>query len=89
MQHKLTLVGDNGKHRVNADDADARYEAALLLVRRIDADLQRGTRYYRDKSGRLLLTLGEVMDAILTDNLQVDAPRRVESARKVSAIVAA
>jgi hypothetical protein len=45
------------------------YEAALLLVRHIDATLIAGTCHYRTKSGQLLRTLDEVVNAILADNL--------------------
>ncbi|MGC8880416.1 MAG: hypothetical protein ACP5R2_14465 [Anaerolineae bacterium] len=54
------------------DDADARYAAALRLVQAIDQDLQKGTRHYYDASGKLLVSLDEVVQAILNDTLVVD-----------------
>lgn len=45
------------------------YQVALDLVARIDHDLVRRTRHYRDKSGRLLTRLDEVIRAILDDDL--------------------
>jgi hypothetical protein len=61
---------------VQVDDADARYDAALRLVQAIDRDLQKGTRHYYDVSGKLLVSLDEVVQAILNDNLLVDRPPR-------------
>jgi hypothetical protein len=49
------------------------YEAALELVQLIDAHLTNGTQHYRTKSGQLLRTLDQVVNAILADNLQIDA----------------
>lgn len=51
------------------DDRETSYRNALQLVAQIDRDIQQGTRHYRDRSGRLLLDLGEVVDAILRDEL--------------------
>ena len=45
------------------------YQTALCLVERIDDDLTRGTRHYRTKAGVLLVTLDEVINAILNDDL--------------------
>jgi hypothetical protein len=53
-------------------DADARYAAALELVRAIDEHLQERTRHYRDTQGRLLLTLDEVIHAMLTGSLMLE-----------------
>lgn len=65
----------NGRSRrsklAHGDDADARYAAALNLVRAIDRDLQKGTRHYYDTQGRLLVSLDEVIQAILKDTLVV------------------
>ncbi len=63
-----------GPTRAQAEDADARYAAALRLVQTIDRDLQKGTRHFYDATGRLLLSLDEVVQAILTDSLVVDRP---------------
>lgn len=67
--------GSTFKPRIVArkPDAQVRYEAALELVARIDEHLTRGTRHYRTKSGELLRTLDQVVNAILTDNLLLDA----------------
>lgn len=51
------------------NEQDATYYAALDLVARIDDDLTRGVRHYRTKAGRLLNSLDEVINAILSDNL--------------------
>lgn len=70
-----TLRSSNGRGRSSAtrmDDADARYAAALRLVQAIDHDLQKGTRHYYDASGKLLVSLDEVVQAILNDTLVVD-----------------
>ncbi len=50
------------------------YEAALELVQLIDMHLSNGTQHYRTKSGTLLRTLDQVVNAILSDNLRVEAP---------------
>ena len=52
-------------------EQEATYYAALELVARIDEELTRGIRHYRDKTGLLLTTLDEVVRAILDDNLLV------------------
>lgn len=46
-------------------EREATYQAALKLVARIDEDLTRSIRHYRNKSGQLLTTLDEVIRAIL------------------------
>jgi hypothetical protein len=52
-------------------EREATYQAALKLVARIDEDLTRGIRHYRNKAGSLLTTLDEVIRAILDDDLLV------------------
>jgi hypothetical protein len=52
-----------------SNEQEAAYYAALELVARIDEDLTRGVRHYRTKAGELLITLDEVIRAILDDNL--------------------
>ena len=54
-----------------AAEREAAYQASLALVARIDDDLRRGVRHYRDRAGGLLTTLDEVMRAILSDDLLV------------------
>jgi len=49
------------------------YEAALQLVALIEQHLSAGTRHYRTKSGELLRTLDQVINAILEDNLLLEA----------------
>jgi hypothetical protein len=63
-----------GSTRVQVEDADVCYAAALRLVEDIDRDLQKGTRHFYDVTGKLLLSLDEVVQAILTDSLVVDRP---------------
>lgn len=50
-------------------EQEAAYYTALKLVARIDEDLARGIRHYRDQAGRLRTQLDEVIRAILTKNL--------------------
>ncbi len=69
---QLNGNGRNGRSRGN--EADACYAAALNLVEAIDRDLQRGTRHYYSASGRLLVSLDEVIEAILNDELIIDRP---------------
>jgi hypothetical protein len=74
------LQSSNGRGRsweAQVDDADARYAAALRLVQAIDRDLQKGTRHYYDASGKLLVSLDEVVQAILNDTLVVDRSPRL------------
>ena len=52
-----------------AAEREATYHAALDLVAYIDDALTRGTHHYRNKSGRLLMTLDEVVNAILGNDL--------------------
>jgi hypothetical protein len=54
-------------------EAEATYRAALELVRTIEHNLTYGLRHYRNKAGCLLLHLDEVIDAILRDDLLLDA----------------
>ncbi|HMQ50513.1 MAG TPA: hypothetical protein PKE64_14620 [Anaerolineae bacterium] len=76
MEHSQTLNG-NGRPRVYPElvkssarnEREAAYYAALELVTRIDEELSRGIRHYRSRSGVLLTTLDEVINAILQDNL--------------------
>jgi len=71
-QPQTIPFGRNGRSRKGypqGDDPDARYAAALRLVQAIDRDLQKGTRHYYDTRGRLLSTLDEVIQAMLTDSL--------------------
>ena len=51
---------------------EATYHAALELVAQIDEDLTLGIRHYRNNDGKLLLTLDEVVRAILNDDLMLD-----------------
>ncbi len=44
-----------------------KYDLALRLVQYIDEHLDRNTAHFRDKEGRLLLTLDEVVRSILDD----------------------
>lgn len=54
------------------------YYAALKLVTRIDEDLTKGIRHYRNKAGILLTTLDEVVRAILDNDLQLDEQPETE-----------
>jgi hypothetical protein len=54
----------------SASEQGACYAAALHLVREIDAHLRVGTCHYYDTQGRLLTTLDQVVNAILTNALQ-------------------
>lgn len=50
-------------------EREVKYQTALKLVARIDEDLTRGIRHYRNKAGALLTTLDEVVRAILAEEL--------------------
>lgn len=80
--------GNGHQGRSRHDDADACYAAALSLVQAIDKDLQRGTRHYYNAAGKLLVSLDEVIQAILSDELVIDRPpakgRRQESVQWAS-----
>lgn len=54
------------------EEQEAAYEASLELVRLIDQHLAAGTQHYRTKSGTLLRTLDQVVNAILDDNLLLE-----------------
>ena len=54
------------------EEQEAAYEAALELVASIDEHLAKGTKHYRTTSGRLLRTLDEVVNAIMTNTLQTE-----------------
>jgi hypothetical protein len=54
----------------SANEGEACYAAALRLVQGIDRHLQAGTRHYYDTQGRLLTTLDQVVNAILSNTLQ-------------------
>ena len=58
------------------EDADARYAEALKLVQVIDDNLRNGTQHYYDTQGRLLRTLDEVINAMLTDSLALGKPTK-------------
>ncbi|MEM7031067.1 MAG: hypothetical protein AAF629_15985 [Chloroflexota bacterium] len=55
--------------RFPQDSEAEKYELAYSLVQHIDETLTAGTQHYRTKSGHLLRTLDEVINAILADNL--------------------
>jgi len=55
--------------RPQRGDETEKYWAALALVEHIDETLTAGTQHYRTKTGQLLRTLDEVVNAILADNL--------------------
>lgn len=48
---------------------EATYKLALKLIRRIDADLTTGRGHYRNRAGKLLRTLDEVVSALVADDL--------------------
>lgn len=73
------VVSNNGEGVTYVSEREATYQAALKLVARIDDDLTKGIRHYRNRAGVLLTTLDEVVRAILEDDLQPEAePQRVE-----------
>lgn len=49
------------------------YFAALRLVQLIDENLTRGLCHYRNRAGRLLINLDEVILAILQDDLEISS----------------
>ena len=60
-------------------ERETTYYAALELVAVIDENLRRGVFHYRNKTGRLLNTLDEVINAILIDDLQLPRPKQEET----------
>jgi len=50
-------------------EREVTYRAALELVALIDQNLSRGICHYRDRAGRLLTTLDEVVHAMLNNDL--------------------
>lgn len=50
------------------------YAASLALVAGIDEDLTSGRRHYRNRAGRLLVTLDQVIEAIVNDDLMEAEP---------------
>ncbi len=71
---KVSRNGRSGQG--HTDEADARYAAALKLVQVIDHNLRNGTQHYYNTQGRLLRTLDEVINAVLTDNLAPSKPSK-------------
>ncbi len=69
-------VSRNGRSGQAANEADARYAAALKLVQVIDHNLRNGTQHYYDTQGKLLRTLDEVINAVLSDSLASGKPAR-------------
>ena len=69
--HKATRTYPELVKNSKMTEQEATYYAALELVARIDEDLTRGVRHYRNKAGVLLNTLDEVVRAILDDNLLI------------------
>jgi hypothetical protein len=57
------------KAKIDRRGQEAAYRASLELVTRIDEDLSRGRRHYWNRSGILLTCLDEVVEAILSGNL--------------------
>lgn len=79
MEHLQSQASRNGNVRAypgvvpaTTTEREATYHAALKLVARIDEDLTRGVRHYRNKAGTLLTTLDEVVRAILENDLLHD-----------------
>lgn len=62
----------------SATEQEDAYYAALKLVARIDEDLTKGIRHYRNKAGILLTTLDEVVHAILDNDLLLDEQPETE-----------
>lgn len=81
---QLHLVNKNGRRprpelvKPIQTDQEAAYYAALELVARIDDELTRGVRHYRTTSGQLLTTLDEVINAMLTDTLELPQVQQSE-----------
>ncbi len=77
QRHRTSRVYPELVKPSRVSEKEATYYAALDLVARIDEDLTRGIRHYRNKAGLLLTTLDEVVQAILDDNLLM--PEQQES----------
>ncbi len=78
QQYKTSRVYPELVKSPKVTEQEATYYAALELVARIDEDLTRGIRHYRDKAGLLLATMDEVIRAILDDNLLVSEEQETE-----------
>jgi len=59
-------------------EREATHRAALELVALIDKNLSRGICHYRDRTGRLLTTLDEVIHAVLNNDLMSLGQAEVE-----------
>jgi hypothetical protein len=72
LTRTITMVVPAGPAPLTLDrlEADVRYVKALQLVERVDARLEQG-QHFRDSGGRLLLSLDEVIRAILDGRLEV------------------
>lgn len=62
------------KSPIKGQDREVAYQLALLLVAIIEEDLSRETRHYRTKTGQLLTTLDQVIQAALDNNLLITVP---------------
>lgn len=89
MEHSQAQSFSRNHHRTSrvypelvmapsATEREAAYTAALKLVARIDEDLTRGVRHYRNKAGILLTTLDEVVRAILDNDLLLPGEEEAE-----------
>jgi len=78
QNHKATRTYPELVKTSKVTEQEATYYAALELVARIDEDLTRGIRHYRNKAGILLNTLDEVVLAILDDNLLIPEEQETE-----------
>ncbi len=82
MEHRQSKVSHHRNGHLRAypgvsvpakmTEQEETYQAALKLVARIDDDLTRGVRHYRNKAGILLTTLDEVIRAILENDLLLE-----------------
>ncbi|OQY41501.1 MAG: hypothetical protein B6242_17275 [Anaerolineaceae bacterium 4572_78] len=68
-----THSSDHESQTHSLDTEEETYQTALELVMLIDQQLTTGTQHYHTKSGRLLRTLDEVVNAILTDDIVIRA----------------
>ena len=89
VERTVVLIKPDGVKRGIVGRVLTRFEevglkiAALKLVQVIDHNLRNGTQHYYDTQGRLLRTLDEVINAMLTDSLALSKP--AENTKEIEA----
>lgn len=74
MNHTKIVLLPSTKLRTGSAHREAVFQCALAYVEAVDADLTTGRRHYRNRAGKLLSSLDQVVSAILSDELLVNEP---------------